>query len=39
MKKVQEESDLIKYELHDKNKLLTEKSLKIDYLETKIEGL
>ena len=30
---------MVKYQLHDQNKELTEYRLKIDCLETKIEGL
>lgn len=39
MKKTQDESDLMKYQVHEQNKLMTEQRLKMDCLETKIEGL
>eukprot|EP00347_Sterkiella_histriomuscorum_P012772 403367281 len=39
MKETQDESDLNKYQIHEQSKELTEQRLKIDCLETKVEGL
>ncbi|CDW73527.1 UNKNOWN [Stylonychia lemnae] len=39
MKKIQDENDLVKYQIHDQSKQLTEQRLRIDCLDTRIEGL